>query len=825
MTLAEYKRKRRFDDTPEPSGKKRKEKTKKLEFVIQEHHASHLHYDFRLELDGVLKSWAVPKGPSLDPDKKRLAMMVEDHPFEYRKFEGTIPEGNYGAGEVYLWDKGTYEPADSTDDDVKELRRQLKKGHLSFVLHGKRLHGEFGLIRSSSMGKNAWLLIKKDDENAVKGNVAEEIGDENNTHHSLDLDAYPIMHMPTNVKPMLATLNDEAFDDKDWIFEIKWDGYRAIGTYDGDRVELYSRNGNDFRDKYPRVAEAMRDFDHDVVVDGEVVALDDEGKSHFGWLQNYGNSQQGTLAYCIFDLLWCDGHDLTAAPLTERKKILKSIMPKSNALVYGDEVEENGAELFQAAVDQNLEGIIAKEKSSKYKEGFRSKNWLKIKTHLRQEVVIGGFTEPKGSRKYIGALLVGIYKQGEFEYVGHIGTGIDPSVAKDLRKELLKNERATSPFSKTVKPNSQVHWATPKLICEAKFSEWTSDGHMRQPVFMGMREDKDPHDAIHEKVHHIHGEHEEKKSDPPVVEHQHKKTKSTLGRSKNKIELTHLDKVFFPERGITKGDLINYYSEIGKLMLPYIKDRPHSLLRHPSGYKGNSFFQKDMGDQVPSWIKTEQVYSESNHKMINYFVPTTIDSLLYMVQLGCIEINPWNSRVKHLEKPDWIVMDLDPEDISFKEVVRTALAVKKVCDLLQIPSYPKTSGKTGIHIYIPLHGKYTYDQAKPLGEIIAHLINQEVPDITSLERSPRNRQKKVYIDYLQNRRGQTLAAPYSVRPTQWASVSTPLTWDEVDENLDPSHFTIDNIFDRIQTRGDLFKPVLGKGIDVKKVLDRIEKLT
>jgi bifunctional non-homologous end joining protein LigD len=800
MPLAEYNRKRSFSKTPEPEGKTRKS-GKKLEFVIQKHHATQLHYDFRLELDGVLKSWAVPKGPSLDPKVRRLAMMVEDHPYEYRKFEGTIPDGNYGAGNVIIWDRGWYELDRQAESWPASLQEGLGKGELKFILHGQKLKGSFALIKTARMGSNAWLLIKHRDEHATDEDITKQdksvvSGRPVDAEYTADEDLLkaPKVKMPRALKPMLATLTDEPFDDPQWIYEIKWDGYRAIGSWDSKQAELYSRNGQDFSQKYAPVYEALRKLKKPAVIDGEIVLLDQSGRSRFELLQNYGNDG-GELAYYAFDILWLDGRLITDLPLAERKALLKSIIPGSTPIHYSDHIEKQGKTFFKTAQKEKLEGIIAKHVRSVYRAGVRTDQWLKIKNHHRQEAIICGFTEPRGSRKYIGALILGVYKRGKLTYVGHAGGGGNPQLLKKLRRNLEELEIKDSPFAHKIKPNAPVHWVNPELMAEVSFSEWTRDGLMRQPIFKGLRTDKDPKQVTEEK---------------PM------KSKSSQ-KPNDRIEFSHLDKVFFAEAKLTKGDLVDYYTKAGDYILPYLKDRPHSLLRQPNGYKGESFFQKDL-ENHPEWVKTQKIFSESNDKNINYLVCDSLDSLLYMVQLGCIEINPWSSTIKHLDKPDWIVIDLDPEAIGFKQVVQVALVVKRVIDELKIPALPKTSGKTGIHIFIPTKAAYTYDQAKQFGEILANLVHERLPDITSLERSPAKRQKKVYIDFLQNREGQTLAAPYSIRPTREASVSTPLHWDEVNDKLDPADFTTKTIFKRLDKHGDLWKPVLKEKIDLKKVL-------
>lgn len=807
MSLHTYHKKRDFKQTPEPKGKTRAS-SKKLAFVVQEHHARQLHYDFRLELDGVLKSWAVPKGPSMNPHDRHLAVMTEDHPFEYRKFEGVIPQGNYGAGEVIIWDQGTYEPLNHGGE--AELREGLKKGHLTFFVFGKKLKGEFALIRlENAKEDDAWLLIKKGDQAAsdtdvkkqnqsvVSGKTVEQIASKPETV------TYPKVKMPKLIKPMLCTLITEPFGGDGWLFELKWDGYRAIGTKNKSDVQLYSRNELDFRPKFPEVTEALRNLKDNVVFDGEVVAIDSDGHAHFEWLQSWGHIREGSLHYYVFDILWHNGRDIQNMPLTERKKLLKSVVANNDVIRYSDHIERDGEALFKVAQKQALEGIVAKKADSTYRQDVRGQDWLKIKTHLRQETVIGGFTEPRGSRTYLGSLLLGVYDKGALKYVGHSGGGMTVNQLRDLQQRLLKLERKTSPFSTTPKANAPVHWVEPKLICEVSFSEWTSEGSMRQPKFEGLRDDKAP-----KNVH-------KEKSKTPVRDEQ----VSLPGSS---VSFSHLNKVFWPERGYTKGDLISYYQEVGPTMLTYLNDRPESLLRQPGGWADHGFFHKDINFDLPKFASSKTVYSESTKQDVHFLVCNNVDTLLYMAQLGCIEINPWSSRIKSLDKPDWAVMDLDPEDIGFKEVVSTALVVHEVCKEWGIKAFPKTSGKTGIHIFMPLGAQYTYEQARQFVQLVAIEVNKRIPKITSITRSPEKRQGKVYLDYLQNSKGQTLAAPYSVRPTKDASVSMPLDWDEVTITLKPSDFTIKNAIKRLHQRGDLWAPVLKEKTNIEKVLKNLE---
>jgi bifunctional non-homologous end joining protein LigD len=832
MGLREYFRKRSFGKTPEPKGKVKKAGGDKLKFVVQEHHATALHYDFRLEMNGVLKSWAVPKGPSMNPHDHHLAIQTEDHPFEYRNFEGVIPEDNYGAGNVIIWDEGWYEPR-AEDGSEKTLLADVKKGHVTFILHGEKLKGEFALIKMPKAKEDdAWLLIKKGDEYATEADITEQ-NESVRSHHQVDdlgahgklpdLSEYPKVKKPWPVDPMLCTLVEEPFDRDDWIFEIKWDGYRAVATKHGDEFELYSRNHLDFSDKYAPVVEALHEIKHDVILDGEIVVVDDDGRAHFEWLQGWHKQAQGNLQYHVFDIMWCDGYDVRDMPLIRRKALLQAILPKNSVLSYSDHVEAKGLALFHEMQHRGLEGMVAKNANSGYREKVRGNDWLKVKTHLRQEVVIGGYTEPRGGRQYMGALLVGVYNdKGEFIYVGHSGGGIADEQRKQLQVKLARLERKTSPFSTEPKPNAPVHWVKPELVCEMEFSEWTSEGSMRHPEFKGLRPDKKPTEVHREKP---------KKPKSSDASSAPSSTPSKTGgdrrgterrqQSQLPFEPTHLDKVFFPKHKYTKGDLFEYYTEMAEYILPYLEGRPISMNRMPNGIKGASFFQKN-NEHLPDWVPSADIFSDSNNANLRWIVGGQLDTLLYVTQLGSIEINPWNSRVGQLNKPDWIVIDLDPEGVTFNDVINVAKTVREVTEEWSIPTYPKTSGKTGIHIYIPMGAKYTYEQAKNLAHLIVLEVNKRQPKITSVERNPEKRKHRIYLDFLQNREGQTLASPYSVRPTPEASVSMPLDWDEVKKGLDPMDFTIENAAKRLKRTGDLWKPVMGKGVDLGKILKKIE---
>jgi bifunctional non-homologous end joining protein LigD len=909
MGLKEYKAKRNFKKTPEPAGKKN-DRRGEHRFVIQKHDASHLHYDFRLEMEGVLKSWAIPKGPSMDPSVKRLAMMVEDHPIEYGKFEGIIPEGNYGAGTVMLWDEGTYHAIDTDGREANEkaLLAMLHKGNIKIAIEGKKLKGEFALIHTHTGKGNQWLLIKhrdgfattdditKRDKSVVTNRSLEEIEKESgkgNTVWSSKRNDVEIKSedakkstMPHSIKPMLATLADKSFDSKDWIYEIKWDGYRAIAECNFNKVELYSRNNISFNKNFPTIVESLRSLGVQAILDGEIVAVDEHGMARFDLIQNH-QSKAGKIIYYVFDILYYNGYDMTSLPLSERKTILKKILPDLPDVRYNDHIEGKGKQFFMRAKKEGLEGIIAKRADSLYQPGTRGRDWLKLKTEKRQETVICGFTEPRGGRKHMGALVLGVYKHDELVYIGHTGGGFNEKKLTDVYRKLKQLSTDKCPFTKEPKTNTPVTWVKPQMVCEVKFQEWTSDGMMRIPVFIDLRIDKDPTEVkreVEKKSEELKAQSSNKKgSGKKLIRRNYEKAKNKIsegniesesaesadgaengsgqglkfkakslkrkaesgkkkaGEEKQKgipeedikvaaieidkhiLKLTNLDKIYWPEEGYTKGDMIRYYEKISDYILPYLKDRPESLRRSPEGISGFSFFQKDMPATTPDWIFQKKIWSESNEATINYMFCQDKATLIYMANLGCIEINPWNSRLSNLDKPDYIIIDLDPQDVPFKEVIKVAQAVKEVLDRAKIEGYCKTSGSRGLHVYIPMNAKYDYEQAKNFAHLIAGFVNELLPDITSLERMPAKRKNKVYVDFLQNRSGQTLAAPYCLRPKPGAKVSTPLKWNEVKDGLDPSDFTIKTIFSRLEKTGDIFKAILGKGIDLDKALKHLKK--
>ncbi|MBO9202267.1 MULTISPECIES: DNA ligase D [Niastella] len=919
MSLATYKKKRSFNKTPEPEGKKTAAKKKavsgELHFVVQKHDATRLHYDFRLEMDGVLKSWAVPKGPSMNPADKRLAMMVEDHPYDYKDFEGIIPEGNYGAGTVIVWDEGTYEPIEFQGDSKKaekHLLEQLRKGSIKITLHGKKLKGEFALVQIKSSEDNAWLLIKHNDKYATQTDVTQKaksvqsgmkieqvakestnewVSNKKTTSQKKSRPAKKSLTqptaakkkqpgkkkvtpaiddlikkgkqqaMPTGIIPMLATLTDDPFDDQDWIFEIKYDGYRALSYVDGSHVTIMSRKNLSFNKKFPPVVDALKELGLEAVLDGEVVALNAAGKSDFQLLQQWQKNGEGELVYYVFDIVWLNGYNLMSLPLVERKEILQQIMPDHPMVRYSDHVEQAGTEFFEVATQQGLEGIMAKERDSAYTPKIRTRQWLKIKSVQRQEVVIAGFTESRGSRSHFGALVLGVYEKDKLIYVGHTGSGFTEQSLAAIYKKLKPLIINKPPFATKPKTNMPCTWVKPVLIGEVKFSEWTKDNMLRQPIFMGLREDKNAKEVHKENALHTDKAvvEAEKETQSPHKQTFRMETKTAKKKAakrgtgnaerniqssekgetllndeekeqvvtidKKELTFTNLDKIYWPADKYTKRDLINYYDRMAPFILPYLKDRPQSMNRHPNGINKPGFYQKDVsGGKVADWIEKHNYLSESDGETKQYLVCTDEASLLYMANLGCIEMNPWHSTTKKPENPSWCVIDLDPGDISFNKVIEAAQVIKQLTDELEIDTYCKTSGSTGLHIYIPLGSAYDYDQSRQLAELIVTLAYHEMPSFTSLERSPAKRKTKIYLDYLQNRTIQTIAAPYSLRPKPGATASAPLHWEEVKKGLSIQDFTIENMYERAKEVGDIFKPVLGKGINLKKVLTKINSM-
>ena len=746
--LSDYERKRNRKQTPEPFGSKRG-KAKAPIFVVQRHDARRLHYDFRLERDGVLASWAVPKGVPLEPGEQHLAVHVEDHPLEYGSFEGEIPKGNYGAGTVEIWDRGTY-----------ELLEEKRDGGLTVRLHGERLEGTWALVPAHLSGdEKNWLILRKREDGAAAG-------------------------PQRTYRPMLATLTEELPRGEGWEFEPKWDGYRALGYIRGGEAKLVSRNGNDLTGRFAPVVKelpkALRT--PDAVVDGEVVALDAHGKSSFSAMQQ-GSTH---LAYEVFDVLEVDGEPLVDLPLSERRAWLEKLLAR-NPVVQLSGSFTDGDALFEAAEEQGLEGVIAKRTSSRYGEGKRGRDWLKIKTHGRQEFVICGYTKGQGRRSGgFGALVLGVHRGGNWEWVGNVGTGFREHDIEELLAKLEPLRRKTSPFPVVPKmpkvKKGDVVWVEPKLVAEVEFAQWTHDGHLRAPSFQGLRDDKPAVDVRRER--------------PAEVE-------------EGKVKLSNLDKLFWADLGITKGDLIDYYTAVAEVLVPHLRDRPFTMRRYPDGAYGKAFFQKDAPKGMPEWIPRFHVeVSTPKKRWIDAPIVNDKDALLWMVNMGCIDMNAWYSRVDRPDRPDFVLFDLDPSpDVGFSEVVQVALLVKEALDTLGLVSFPKTSSADGMHVLVPVERRYTYAQTRELCEIVAGAIARTHRGLATTEWSKAKR-RGVLIDANQNGEGKTIASAYSVRPRPGAPVSTPLRWEEVDESLDATAFTMEVVRERIRRHGDLFEGVL-----------------
>jgi len=878
MSLTKYKEKRNFKESPEPTGGK--PDSGKLRFVIQKHDASHLHYDFRLEMDGVLKSWAVPKGPSTDPEIKRLAMMVEDHPYDYRNFEGIIPDG-YGAGTVIIWDEGFYEPADSNGMSKQAMEKLLLKGigqgKLHFKLKGKKLKGEYALVKTSGRGENSWLLFKVKDQYASKEDItlkdksviskktlaqvektstnfyqSNKAGKKKNAAAAKEKPAKaksksrsPVKGkkaaFPSTLSPMLATLVDKPFHQDGWQYEVKWDGYRTIAFCNKNKVELKSRNNKSFNEKFYAVHQALKQWNLQAVVDGEIVVLDENGKSDFGKLQNWRSEADGDLFYCVFDLLWYQGRELMSLPLSERKAQLVQLLPENGIIRLSESFEVDGIEFFETVKKLGLEGLIAKKSDSLYLPGIRTKEWLKIKANKRQEMVIGGYTKNNDSSKQFSSLLLGFFENGKLVYTGKVGTGFNDKQQSEMLKQFRPLISKKVPFTETPNvnkpsrfrpdpPKAEAVWLKPELVCEVSYTEMTTDGIMRHPSFEGMRIDKKAKEVTREKPLHTKAVTERGKSQSKILKPVAKGDRKTFLNPKDnlqvrkvnghEIKFNNLDKIYWPKEKITKRDMLNYYYQVAPYILPYLKGRPQSMNRHPNGITGESFYFKDVTGTAPEWIETFNYRSPSDNRLRKYLVAKDEASLLYMGTLGCIEMNPWHSKADNEDYPDWCIIDLDPAGQTFDQVIEAARVTKDVLDGLDVPSYPKTSGSTGIHVYIPMGAKYTYEQSKEFARVVATLVHQQIPKFTSIERVVKARKGKMYLDFLQNRSQATVAAPYSLRPKPGATVSMPLHWEEVKKGLKMTDFNIYNSLDRIKSEGDIFKPVLGKGINLEKVISK-----
>ena len=857
MSLKEYERKRSFDKTPEPKGAPPpKTSGAGNYFCVQRHDATRLHYDFRLEIDGTLKSWAVPKGPSLEPLSKVLAVHVEDHPVEYGSFEGNIPKGEYGGGSVMLWDRGTFELLGDAPANA-----QIERGDLKFRLHGEKLRGEFALVHMRNRGKgNEWLMIKKRDAEAkpgwniedyarsvLTGRTQQEIAE--NLAAAQPAPASPseslaaisgavASPLPRTISPMLATLAAHPPSGDEWLYEVKWDGVRAICRIEDNQLCIYSRNLKRCDQQYPELGVLPHYLKaSNAIVDGEIAVLDDQGRSRFSLIQprisvsdpnsvaHLARSSPATLF--LFDLLYLDGYDLRGVALETRKRLLAEILTPTDRIRFSDHFTANGEAMLEAARAHGLEGILAKRRKSKY-EGRRSRDWLKVKVVSTQDFVIGGFTH--GERDYFSSLVLGLYDGGKLIHAGQVGTGFNEKSLKEIYARLEPLITKKNPFSGPVKALRNVTLVKPELVAEIKYLEFTPDGLLRAPVFLSLCTDKNPEECVRELT--------EPESEPidsqtaaPLI-----KREPLIGEKPpaemivtidgHRLKFTNLNKVLYPGEGIAKRDLINYYDAASNLILPHLRDRPLSLKRYPNGIDHDFFFQKDAEGKVPDWVRLEPIFSEHNQDKIHYIICNDRATLVYLANLASIDQNPWMSRVGSLENPDFALIDLDPtEGCPYARIVEAAQIVKRKLDALGLAGYPKTTGGDGMHIYIPMEPRYTFEQVRSFAELLSVLTIRDNPDLFTTPRTVSQRKKgKVYFDYLQISSAKTIAAPYVPRAHPGAPVSTPLDWSEVKQGLDPAQFHIRNVLDRFERVGDLFAGALTNKQKLETALERVSQL-
>ena len=752
MSLDEYRSRRKPGKTPEPFGDA-KSTGERLRFVVQRHVARRLHYDFRLERHGALASWAVPKGVPLRRGERHLAVHVEDHPLEYAEFEGTIPAGEYGAGTVEIWDRGRY-----------ELVEEKRDGGLTVRLHGDRLDGVWTLVPAHLDGdpKN-WLLLRKDGASGADGRYA----------------------------PMLATSAETLPRGNEWVYEPKWDGFRALVTVAGGEVKLTSRNGNDLTERFPEVARAAQLGIRaaDAVLDGEICALDEQGRSRFSLLQEGG----GTLALVLFDLLELDSEPLVEKPMRERRKQLAALVQGGGQVLVSPQFDDGDA-LLAAARAQELEGVVAKRVDSRYRAGRRSTDWHKLKLRRTQEVVVVGYTRGQGRRTGgFGALIVAVHDGGGLRWAGNVGTGFGDDEIERLRGLMRPLERSDSPLAAVpTMPRvrrKDVVWVEPRLVAEVEFAEWTHEGRLRAPSYLRIRDDRAASEVRRERA--------------PLP--------SVLKRGRRELRLSNLDKPFWPEEGISKGDLIAYYRDIADVLVPHLRGRPFTMKRYPDGWQGKNFFQKQSPSHMPSWIERRPFPAstrEGERKVIDYALVNDELALLWMANMGCIDLHTWASRADRPDRPDWVMFDLDPsEGAGFEDVIEVARLVKATLDLLELESFPKTSGSRGIHVLVPIARRHTFASVREFAGIVAGALARAHPGLVTTE-WVKEKRRGVLVDANQNGPGKTNASVYSVRPRAGAPVSTPLRWEEVVSGLDPEAFTMEVVLDRVARDGDLFAGVL-----------------
>lgn len=778
-------------------------------------------------MDGVLKSWALPQGPTLDPEIKRLAVHVEDHPLDYGNFEGTIPAGNYGAGKVTLWDRGTYEWLGE-----KSPQQQWEAGDLKLRFHGQKLAGEFALVRTNRSKGKDWLLIKKKDF-AVRPGWDPESDTRSVLQGPADLsqiEGAVKAPMPAKIEPMLAVLSSTLPQGSDWLYEVKWDGYRSLCFIEKGKVRMVSRRGNPMDAQFPEIARALSQSikAESAIIDGEIVAFDENGVPSFQLLQNhFGFRRSATIRgekpqafnFFAFDLLYLNGYDLRKAALIDRRQLLASIILPNETVKYSEHFIGRGDELLHAVREKGLEGVIAKQAQSKY-ESKRSSCWVKLKLTCQQDFVICGYI--LGERELFGSLVLGYYREGKLVYAGNVGSGFTQQslqLVYDAMQPLLTKKPVLNDVPREI---GAVTWVKPELVCVVKFTSWTSDGRLRAPVFQGLRADANPKEVFKETG-------QEVAPAPGAAP----ATSTLLPADANEISLTveghrlkftNLKKTFYPADGYTKRDVINFYAAVAPLLLPHLQARPLSLRRYPNGIESESFFQKQAAESFPSWLHTHSIKTDKD-SATDFVICDDKASLLYLANLGCIDQNPWMSRVGSLEHPDFILIDLDPYHCGFDRIVEAAQLVKEKLDLIGLQGYPKTTGGDGMHIYIPVELRYSYAQTRSFAEILARWVTAERPDLFTTPRTVAARERgKVYFDWMQNAESKTISAPYVLRAYPGAPVATPLKWDEVRPGIKPIQFHIGNVLRRFERVGDLFAGVLNKPQEIEPALERISKL-
>ena len=838
--LSTYRAKRSLERTPEPAGAVTR--TDGRLFVVHEHAARRLHWDLRLEMEGVLRSWAVPKGPSYDTADKRLAVLVEDHPLEYGDFEGLIPDGNYGAGAVIVWDRGEWVP-------IGDPLEGLAKGKLLFELRGYKLHGLWTLVKLKK-GEKDWLFIKERDdwasaerlspaESVLSGLTVEDLksGQDRGEEIRKELTRLGAPKRPVDTKAvglMLAETAERAFSRAGWLFEPKLDGYRVLAARRAGDTRLLTRNTNDCTEAFPEIARAVAALPFDrVLLDGEVVALDDRGLPSFQRLQGRARLRrpidirhatvENPVTYYAFDLLGFEDFDLRPLPLTARKALLQRVIPPVGALRFLEHVDDDGEALYHEAERLGLEGVVGKKASAPYKAG-RSALWLKVRSRRTGDFVVVGFTSPKGSRGGFGALHLGEYVAGELTYTGRVGTGFSEKQLAEVTRMLLGQKRATPPCGGPVPKEKGTTWVEPAMVVEVEYTERTDEGLLRQPVFLRFREDKNPDECVREGAGDREGgaEADQGTNAKAAGGKTAVATKAVAKTAELPFELTNVKKVYWPDDGYTKGDMLDYYRAISPWLLPYLRNRPVVMTRFPDGIAGKSFFQKDAPGFAPDWIRTERMWSEDTAREIDYFVCDDVASLLYVINLGSIPLHIWSSRAPTLERPDWCVLDLDPKGAPFEQVVEVALEARKLSERIELPLFVKTSGSSGLHLLVPLGRQCTHEQARSFGELLARYLVSRLPEIATITRQVSRRDGRVYVDYLQNGSGKLLVAPFSVRPLPGAPVSMPLAWREVNRRLDIRKHTITNAPARLaKLKADPLADVLETVPDLGGALERL----